>query len=95
MPYTNAAHVLPPDLVAAIQEYVDGELLYIPKRSDLRQAWGSRSGSRMLLQQRNLQIRQAFRAGRSPQDLAVQYHLSEDSIRKIVFRNTRQAEQLP
>jgi len=95
MPYTNAAHVLPPELVAAIQKYVDGELLYIPKRSDLRRAWGSRSGSRMLLQQRNLQIRQAFRAGRSPEDLAGQYNLSEDSIRKIVFRSARQAEQLP
>lgn len=92
MPYTNAANVLPPDLVAAIQKYVDGELLYIPKRSDIRLAWGARSGSRSLLQQRNLQIRQAFRAGRSPSDLAGQYHLSEDSIRKIVFGASRHVE---
>ena len=85
MPYINASQILPPDLVAAIQQYVDGELLYIPRKTDSRQAWGARSGSRDLLQQRNQQIRQAFRGGQNPQQLASQYHLSEDSIRKIVF----------
>ena len=49
MPYTNAAQVLPPDLVAAIQQYVDGELLYIPRRAEIRSAWGTRSGSRDFL----------------------------------------------
>lgn len=92
MPYTNAAQVLPPDLVAAIQQYVDGELLYIPRRAEIRSAWGTRSGSRDFLRQRNQQIRLAYRAGKSPSDLAGQYHLCEDSIRKIVFIRSPEAE---
>ena len=32
MGYKKAAHVLPQHLLRAIQEYVDGEYLYIPRK---------------------------------------------------------------
>jgi Mor family transcriptional regulator len=89
MPYVNAIKVLPPELVRAIQQHVDGQLIYVPKKSDKRCEWGSKSGGRSLLQQRNLMICQAFQNGGSLEDLAKSQHLSEDSIRKIVAMNHR------
>ena len=32
MGYKNAIRVLPDDLIMAIQEYIDGEYLYIPRK---------------------------------------------------------------
>ena len=32
MRYMKAADVLPPDLLAQVQAYIDGEYLYIPRR---------------------------------------------------------------
>lgn len=86
MSYINANDVLPPELVAAIQQYINGKLIYIPKKMAERQAWGACSGSREFLYRRNAQISQAYRTGSRAADLAEHYHLSEDSIRKIVAR---------
>jgi Mor family transcriptional regulator len=91
MSYINARHVLPPELVAAIQEHVDGCLIYIPRQSDKRQAWGCLSGGRAALDQRNQSIRQDYRYGRSLAELAESRHLSEDSVRKII-QGTRRSE---
>jgi hypothetical protein len=84
MPYMNATLVLPPDLVAAIQNYVEGQLIYVPRRQKARRGWGTRSGGRAMLCQRNAQIRSAHGLGCPPGILAERFHLSEDSIRKIV-----------
>jgi DNA-binding NarL/FixJ family response regulator len=85
MPYINARQILPPELIAQIQEHLDGQLVYIPKKSETRSKWGSKSGSKALLQRRNQSIRQAWRRGDSLSDLADSQHLSEDTIRKIIF----------
>ena len=34
MSYVNADEVLPEDLIREIQKYVDGKVLYIPRRSE-------------------------------------------------------------
>lgn len=85
MPYINARQILPPELIEQIQEHLDGQLVYIPKKSATRRKWGSKSGSKALLQRRNQSIRQAWRQGDSLSDLASRQHLSEDAIRKIIF----------
>ena len=40
MRYMKAADVLPPDLLAQVQAYIDGEYLYIPRRGDQPQTLG-------------------------------------------------------
>lgn len=40
MSYKKAAHVLPQELLAKVQEYIDGEFLYIPRASDNKKAGG-------------------------------------------------------
>lgn len=87
MNYKNGKDVLPPDLLAEIQEYLNGELLYIPKKENSRASWGQRTGLREQVLNRNLRIAQSYREGKTVDDLTDEYCLSEASIRKIIYTN--------
>ena len=39
MGYKKAAQVLPEELLVKIQEYIDGEFLYIPRVSEKKKGW--------------------------------------------------------
>ncbi len=93
MDYTNASHVLPEELIRAIQQYVDGGLVYIPRRADNRLRWGSNSGSREALSRRNQIMNQDYHKGQTITDLADKYHLSEDSVRRIIATGSRRSAQ--
>jgi len=81
--YKNAQEVLPDKLLRELQKYVSGETLYIPKAEE-RKSWGESSGARSYYKQRNAEIREKYANGARIADLAEEYGLSEDSIRKIV-----------
>jgi Mor family transcriptional regulator len=83
--YKNGKDVLPPDLLCEIQKYTCGELLYIPKREEIRASWGQLSGSKEQVNRRNVRIAQSYREGKSVSDLIDEYCLSEASIRKIIY----------
>ncbi|WJY27583.1 MULTISPECIES: CD3324 family protein [Sporosarcina] len=85
MNYVNAKKVLPEELLAAIQQHIQGETLYIPKQRGERLRWGTASGSRHTLDERNREIRRQFTEGERIGDLAAAYHLSADTIKKIVY----------
>ena len=55
MDYKKGVEVLPARLLKEIQEYVEGSLVYIPKRSN-RAGWGYVSGARRSIDQRNQMI---------------------------------------
>lgn len=84
MKYENANNVLPPELIRQIQKYAAGKLLYIPKKEE-PVAWGSLSGARQKLQKRNQRIYDEYKNGKGVGELAEEYFLSIDSIRKIVY----------
>ena len=46
MAYKNARDVLPEALLAQVQRYCSGELLYVPAKTDSKIVWGGRSGAR-------------------------------------------------
>ena len=46
MSYVNANEVLPDALVQEIQKYLDGQLLYIPRKQSNAFSWGEKSGIR-------------------------------------------------
>ncbi len=84
MNYKSAAQVLPADLLLKIQEYVDGEWLYIPRISEHKKCWGAATHTRLELRERNQQIYRDFLAGESTSALAKKYFLSTKSIQRIV-----------
>ena len=94
MQYKNAKEVLPPSLLKEMQKYIQGDLLYIPKAKNERAAWGELSGSRAWIAERNEEIYRLYESGKSFEELEQVYHLSIDTIRKIVYkmRKTKRKE---
>lgn len=85
MNYRKGSDVLPARLIEEIQEYVDGGLVYIPKKGN-KAGWGHKSGARELLDRRNKEIAGCYEQGESIAELADQFQLSEDAIKKIIYR---------
>lgn len=84
MKYKNAQEILPDRLLKELQQYVSGETIYVPNAQTKKQ-WGETSGARSYYKQRNEQIREKYASGSKLEELADAYHLSVDSIRKIVY----------
>lgn len=84
MKYKNAQDILPDSLLRELQTYVSGETLYIPNVESKKQ-WGEASGSRRYYKERNEKVRQKHSNGASLSDLSDEFHLSVDSIRKIIY----------
>ena len=85
MKYVNATTVLPENLILEIQKYIQGETIYIPKPEATYQKWGTRSGGRKLIDERNASIKNAFKSGTAIDQLAENYFLSIETIKKIVY----------
>ena len=85
MKYVKAIDVLPQEIIEIIQNYVDGEYLYIPRKNDNKQSWGEKSGIKNILKERNIEIYEKYIKGLSISELSKEYFLSEKSIRKIIF----------
>ncbi|AGC68015.1 hypothetical protein Cst_c10170 [Thermoclostridium stercorarium subsp. stercorarium DSM 8532] len=56
MKYNNARDLLPEWLLQQIQVYVQGEVLYIPKKESVRLKWGEANGTRKFYMKRNMEI---------------------------------------
>ncbi|MHB1457784.1 MAG: CD3324 family protein [Armatimonadota bacterium] len=85
MRYRKASDVLPDDLLKEVQKYAAGQMLYFPK-DKVRKKWGEESGARTFFAQRNNEIRMKYQQKTSIEKLADEYYLSEETIRKIVFK---------
>ncbi|GIP30503.1 hypothetical protein J23TS9_56330 [Paenibacillus sp. J23TS9] len=85
MKYMNAEAVFPKRLLNELQQYVQGDWIYIPTMKGSRKAWGEFSGSRDALRSRNEDIRLQFAAGQSIAQLSSQFGLAYDTIKKIVY----------
>jgi len=84
MGYKKAAKVLPVELLKVIQEYVDGEYLYIPRKEEMRKDWGSNTNIRIELKERNKEIYTDYESGDSINELSKKYYLSVKSIQRII-----------
>lgn len=88
MKYKNAAEILPPGLLREVQCYIEGEILYIPK-SNSKQEWGAVSGSKNFYIERNYQIRELFHNGKSIEELAGKFGVSNSTIKKVVYQKRK------
>ncbi|RHR22431.1 hypothetical protein DWX43_21985 [Clostridium sp. AF19-22AC] len=84
MSYQKANHILPRDLLEKIQEYIDGELIYIPKAAANKKSWGEGTSTRQELRLRNEQIYADYLKGERMDRLAEKYFLSFKSIQRII-----------
>lgn len=84
MGYIRAEEILPIEVIELIQQYVDGENIYIPRKPTNRQAWGTGTQIKQELWMRNRQIYKDYLVGSKTSELASKYYLSEKSIQRIL-----------
>ena len=85
MKYKNAAEVLPENLLIEIQKHISGEVLYIPTGED-RLKWGEKNGSKRYFAKRNNQIKQRYQTGDTINQIAQEFGLAYETVRKIVYK---------
>jgi Mor family transcriptional regulator len=84
MSYRRAEDILPMDIIKLIQEYVDGENIYIPRKKNKRKEWGNNTTIKQELLARNQQIFSEYKEGLGISEIALKYFLSEKSIQRIL-----------
>jgi len=95
MSYVNADDVLPQALVKEIQKYVDGQLIYIPRKNEKSLSWGEKSGTRDRLAKRNQTIVNRYYSGETIAKLSEVYYLSEKRIQGIIheYESSKQKKE--
>lgn len=89
MSYKKAQDVLPEEILKIIQEYIDGEYIYIPRKNENHKSWGEKSGIKNSLKIRNNEIYKKYLDGTTINKLSQEYYLSEKSIRRIIGQERR------
>jgi Ser/Thr protein kinase RdoA (MazF antagonist) len=91
MKYVNGMEVFPSELLELLQDYVQGQYVYIPKRDKSKEKWGAKTTYRKELDMRNSHIYTKYLTGLSVKQLVEKYHLSEKSIKRILFDKRKEA----
>ncbi|SFB02541.1 CD3324 family protein [Clostridium frigidicarnis] len=84
MRYANARDIFPEDILKIIQQYVDGEYIYIHKKEKNKMVWGELTQSKEELLIRNDRIYEDYLSGISLQSLLERYYLSPKTIQRII-----------
>jgi len=61
-------------------------MIYVPKSQACHKEWGANTGTKNMIAQRNENITQSFKSGTSILQLVELYNLSDDTIKKIVYK---------
>ena len=75
MSYASARDIFPKDILEIIQQYIEGEYIYIPKKEENKKPWGELTKSKLELQARNKRIYESYLSGLSIDILAERYYL--------------------
>jgi DNA-binding NarL/FixJ family response regulator len=89
MSYANARDIFPDEILELIQNYVDGEYIYIPKKEDNKISWGELTNSKNELSKRNACIYEDYVKGMCTQALAEKYYLSPKTVQRIVLEKRK------
>lgn len=85
MCYRNAKDLLPEEILDLVQQFVNGESIYIPIRNGNRSNWGAKNNTKNVILVRNLSIYSDFQSGISRKVLSEKYFLSKKSIDRIIL----------
>lgn len=86
MSYRKAEDIFPMEVIEIIQKYVDGETIYIPRILENKKEWGSRTQTKIELEERNFKIFKDYLKGEKILELSEKYFLSDKSIQRIVYK---------
>jgi len=89
MSYANARDIFPDEILEIIQNYVDGEFIYIPKKDENKMAWGELTKIKEELLNRNTQIYEDYLEGMCTQSLSEKYYLSCKTIQRIILEKRK------
>ncbi|WP_257787410.1 CD3324 family protein [Clostridium botulinum] len=81
---SNSADMLPEELLELIQNYIDGEYIYIPRKECNRKTWGENTESKRKISIRNSEIYKKYKEGIYVKVLSEMYYLSPKSIQRII-----------
>ena len=85
MSYKKAEDFLPIEVIKLIQNYVDGESIYIPRKAERKKCWGTRTTTKQDLKLRDANIYLDFISGVDVHALSRSYYLSLKSIQRIII----------
>ncbi|MCH5255276.1 MAG: hypothetical protein J1F41_10160 [Lachnospiraceae bacterium] len=84
MGYIRAGDVLPEDVLELVQQYADGQSLYIPRRSECHKPWGAGTETKKELMNRNSRMYDEYQSGATITQLSERYFLTEKSVQRII-----------
>ena len=86
MSYVNGKEILPDNILAEIQKYYSGGLIYIPLQEAKKCKWGTKTSTKNQLEKRNQEICRKKNNGSTIKEQMEEYHLAYDTIKKIVYK---------
>lgn len=87
MKYKNANDVLPKELLVLVQEYIQGEYIYVPVKN--KHITESPTDYKTELEKRDAHIYTKYLEGMNNKRLSQIYNLSESSIRRIIVKQRK------
>ena len=94
MSYIKADRILPRELVEMIQQYVEGENIYIPRKLENRCSWGTKTGIRQEIARRNALLFKEYLDGTGTAALADKYCLSVKSVQRIILQERIKVQEI-
>ena len=84
MGYMRAEDILPKEVLELVQQYTDGQTIYIPRKSECHKSWGAGTETKKELMIRNKQMYEEYQAGVPITELSERYFLTEKSVQRII-----------
>ena len=94
MKYVNGKDIFPSELLDLIQDYTQGQYVYIPKKDDNKEKWGTNTSYKKELYMRNKHIYTKFLTGLPVEQLSKKYSLSVKSIHRILLCKRKEAGKM-
>ncbi len=94
MKYVNGQKVLPKKLLNEIRKYIEGSYLYIPKSDTTKNKWGEMTNYKSEMVLRNQRIYDEYLQRGDVLAISECFHLSEQSVRRIILEQKRKGEPL-
>ena len=92
MGYKRAEDILPKEVLELVQQYAQGQMIYIPRKSQCHRHWGAKTKTREELTMRNRQMCAEHESGITVTELSEKYFLTEKSVQRII-RNFKKEGQ--